>query len=58
MLLKKKFVVLYGDEDENYNEMEQDDKDKVIFRLKTDGTMITYDKCPQSIKDIINELKD
>jgi len=53
----KKFVVLYGDEDEKYNEMKQDDKDKVIFRLKTDGTMITYDKCPQSIKDVIDKLK-
>ena len=53
----KKFVVLYGDEDEKYNEMEQEDKDKVILRLQTDGVVNIYDNCPQIIKDVLKKSK-
>ena len=52
----KRLVVLYGD-DEFSDAMTPKQKDKVIFRLKTDGTMITYNKCPQSIKDVISNLE-
>jgi hypothetical protein len=52
----KRLVVLYGD-DEFSDAMTLKQKDKVIFRLKTDGTMITYNKCPQSIKDVISNLE-
>lgn len=53
----KRFVVLYGDEELDDMKMKDSAKDKVIFQLNTDGTMITYDKCPQRIKDVINKLE-
>jgi hypothetical protein len=52
----ERFVILFGDK-EFSKKMIQANQDKVIFRLKKDGTMITYDKCPQSIKDVIDKLK-
>ena len=53
----KKFVVLFGDE-KFPDIMTDDDKDKVAFRLKTDGTMITYPKCPQIIADAVNKIQN
>jgi hypothetical protein len=52
----ERFVILFGD-NKFPTKMTSKEKNKVIFRLKKDGTMITYDKCPQSIKDVIDKLK-
>ena len=52
----KRFVVLFGD-DVFPKKIQKSEKNKVIFRLKKDGEMIFYDKCPQSIKDVISKLK-
>ena len=52
----KRFVVLFGD-NEFPPKMTKEEKNKVIFRLKIDGKMITYDECPQVIKDVISKLE-
>ena len=49
----KRFVVLYGDKEVD---LTQKEKNQVIFRLKGNGQMIIYPKCPQIIKNILEKL--